>query len=86
MTGLNNKRIFYINLEDDRLPELDKRKSFASLIDGSYELYPKIISIADRWLFVDEVQNAPDRPSSRRLLDTNTFLSLSQDHSAQAFE
>lgn len=67
--GVDKTSIFYLNLEDDRLPELTKG-TCASLIDAFYELYPQNHK-RHVWIFLDEVQNAPDWPQVlRRLLDT----------------
>lgn len=67
--GIDKTSIFYLNLEDDRLPELEKGV-LASFIDTFYELYPQNHQ-RHTWLFIDEVQNAADWPQVlRRLLDT----------------
>ena len=61
--------IFYLNLEDDRLPSLEKGM-LARLVDKFYELFPQNHQ-RHCWLFLDEVQNAADWPQVlRRLLDT----------------
>jgi hypothetical protein len=67
--GVDPKSIFYLNLEDDRLPELGKGV-LASLVDGFYSLYPQNHT-RHCWLFFDEIQMASDWPNLlRRLLDT----------------
>lgn len=67
--GADPKSIFYINLEDDRLPELSKGM-LARLIDGFYKLYPQNHK-RHCFLFIDEVQMAVDWSNVlRRLLDT----------------
>lgn len=67
--GIDRTSIFYINLEDDRIPDLEKGV-LASLIEGFYTLYPQNHH-RHCLLFIDEVQNAPDWPRVlRRLLDT----------------
>lgn len=72
--GIDKTSILYLNLQDDRLPEL-KKGVLANLIDTFYELYPQNHR-RHTWLFLDEVQNAVDWPQVlRRLLDTkNTSL------------
>lgn len=67
--GVEKTNIFYLNLEDDRLAEFEKG-TLAGLIDAFYELYPQNHQ-RHTWIFLDEVQNAPDWPQVlRRLLDT----------------
>ncbi|HSX38095.1 MAG TPA: ATP-binding protein [Chlamydiales bacterium] len=68
-TGVTREQIYYLNLEDDRLPEFDKG-TLGELIDGFYELYPQNHQ-RHCYLFLDEVQNAPDWSKlMRRLHDT----------------
>lgn len=66
---INKEQLFYLNLEDDRLPELSKGV-LTELIDGFYSLYPENHS-RHCWLFFDEIQNAEDWAKVlRRLIDT----------------
>lgn len=68
-SGVEKEQIYYLNLEDDRLPELDKG-ILGDLIDYFYELYPQNHR-RHCYLFFDEVQNAPDWSKlMRRLQDT----------------
>jgi len=75
--GVDSKSIFYLNLEDDRLPEFQPGM-LAQLVDGFYSLYPENHS-RHCWIFIDEVQAAPDWSKVlRRLLDTkNATLVIS---------
>lgn len=66
---VSKSSILYLNLEDDRLPDLEKGV-LGQFIDAFYELYPQNHR-CHTWIFLDEVQNAPDWPQVlRRLLDT----------------
>jgi predicted AAA+ superfamily ATPase len=68
-TEVQKTSILYLNLEDDRLPVLEKGV-LGQFIDAFYELYPQNHR-RHTWIFLDEVQNAPDWPQVlRRLLDT----------------
>lgn len=63
------ERIFYLNLEDERLLPLDAKK-LGALVDAFYALYPDNHQHTC-YLFFDEIQNAEQWPILiRRLLDT----------------
>lgn len=67
--GVERERIYYLNLEDDRLPDL-RKGTLGKFIDDFYELYPQNHQ-RHCYLFFDEVQNAPGWSRlMRRLLDT----------------
>lgn len=73
-TGVNREQIYYLNLEDDRLPEF-KKGVLRSLIEGFYELYPQNHK-RHCYLFIDEVQNAPDWSKLMRRLHDTKDISL----------
>jgi hypothetical protein len=80
--GTDPKSIFYLNLEDDRLPEL-KKGVLSELIDGFYALYPQNHT-RHCWLFFDEIQMAEDWSSVlRRLLDTKKVSIFATGSSAR---
>lgn len=68
-SGVAREQIYFLNLEDDRLPENEKGM-LATLIEGFYELYPQNHQ-RHCYLFIDEVQNATDWSKlMRRIYDT----------------
>lgn len=68
-TGVAREQIYFLNLEDDRLPE-DEKGMLAILIEGFYELYPQNHQ-RHCYLFIDEVQHAMDWSKlMRRIYDT----------------
>lgn len=62
-------RILYINLEDDRILPL-KKGDLSLILEAYYELFPENIN-NEVYLFLDEVQNAPNWEAFvRRALDS----------------
>ncbi len=67
--GVQKEQIYYLNLEDDRLPDFEKG-GLGAWVDSFYELYPQNHR-RHCYLFFDEVQNIPDWSKlMRRLQDT----------------
>src|SRR6185437_3411315 len=74
--GVKKDQIYYLNLEDDRLPDFEKGM-LGVLIDGFYESYPQNHK-RHCYIFIDEVQNAPDCLSScGGFMTPKIFLSMS---------
>lgn len=55
---VGKERLFYINLEDDRLIGADI-KDLRTILDIFYEIYPENKS-RKVWMFLDEIQNVPN--------------------------
>ena len=73
-SGVDRRRIIYLNFEDDRLLPI-KTRELDLLLRAHEELYPEMVG-QRKFLFLDEVQNAPRWESYVRRLDDTENLRI----------
>lgn len=80
--GVDRRQMIFLNFEDDRLMPL-KSRELDMILPAHFELYPEMAE-RKKYIFFDEVQNAPGwEPYVRRLHDTQDaqiFLTGSSSH------